>query len=192
MKWAPSFVLGPSLLVTRDFSAAGFDFSGGPRHFTDYDPNSIVDSTAASIFSLGVLALPKGAVLGNEHGLDLSVRLYFPRGGRDASSITLKPVARVLQANHALSLPSVLGTVLPAVGLAKFGEPDTTRPSAYSSRWFFLARWSFAPRLVLVEDPVLLSLELEPAAEIYVPLAGGPALAAFSGCVNLGFGVMRR
>lgn len=181
------------MIVTRDFAAAGFDVSVGVHHFIDYDPNPISSSTAAAVASLGVLALPKGALLGNEHGLELCSRPYFLPHDRALIETALRPVSRVLMAGSRLSLPSVIGVLLPAVGFSSLSK-DKTSPSAAKApeQSAFLSRWSFNARLILLETPVLLFLEVDPSVELLAPLAGGPPRGAFSANLNFGFNVISK
>lgn len=193
MVWSPAVAFGPSFIVTPDFVAAGFDISVGVHHFIEYDPNPITYSTAARVASLGILALPKGALLGNEHGLEMVSRLYFLPHDRTLIETALRPVSRVLMAGSRLSLPSVIGALLPAVGVASLSK-DKPSPSAGTSREqsAFLSRWSLNARLILLEKPVLLFLELDPFAELLAPFAGGPPHVAYGANLNFGFNIMER
>jgi hypothetical protein len=193
MVWSPAVVVGPSFIVTPDFVAAGFDISVGVHHFIDYDPNPISTSSAAGIASLGILALPKSALLGNEHGVELVSRLYFLPHDRALIETALRPVSRVLVAGSRLSLPSVIGALLPAVGVSSLSK-DTTSTNAGAAREqsAFLSRWAFDARLILLEKPVLLFLEIDPSAELLAPFAGGPIHGAYGASLNFGFNVMEK
>lgn len=195
MSWTPAIAVGPSLLVTRDFVAGGFDISAGAHNFQDYDPNRLTDSTAAAVASLGLLALPKGALLGNELGVDFISRIYFLSGDRSVMETVLRPVSRVLRADSRVSFPSVLGTIVPAVGIATLFEKEGVTPqitSFHGDYLAFLTRWSFDARLIVLPKPVLLFVAAEPFVELFVPYSGAAPHCAFGANVNFGLSIVEK
>jgi hypothetical protein len=191
MVWAPAVAFGPSLLVTRDFVAAGFDVGVGIHHYRDYNRRPLTDSTAAAVASLGLLALPRGALLGNEHGIDLISRPYFLSGHRSLIETSLRPVSRVLIADSRVSLPSVLGALIPAIGVLGFASEDKSPSATFHGAYqAFLTRWSFDARVIFVPKPVLLFVEIEPSVEILMPFNGAATHAVFGANLNVGFGVL--
>lgn len=191
MIWAPSATLGPSFVATRNFTLPGFDISVGVRHFGDYDPNPTTRDIGFGIATLGFLALPKSALLGNEHGVDLVSRLYWISDQEALLETALRPVLRVMTEHSRFSWPSALGTLLPAVGVSTLSaektDPHARLKPVYEA---FLLRWSFDPRFVLVESPIFLFLQVAPTAEVLFPFDGSPAHATFGASLDLGFTVV--
>lgn len=174
------------MLATPGFTGGGFDLGVGARHFTEYDPNSIGESTAAKILSVGILAIPKGALLGNEHGIEFNSRVHFGSEKRVFLESSLRLASRVMTAKSRLNLPSVLGALLPTVGIATLVTPDPAHLGPNKDDTYFLARWAFAPRYIATRGSAVVFIELEPSIELLAPFEGGAPRGAFAVGTNLG------
>jgi hypothetical protein len=170
LTWAPAASAGPAAFVGRDFRGVGFSLAVGAHHFEAFDPNPPEVSGAARVASLGLLSLSRGALWGNERGVEL-IRL----------------VSRVLRADQRTSLPSVLGTIVPAVGFTVLSSKDT-QPHAglRGPEEGLLLRWSFGLRRALVESPVWTFVELEPTVQLLVPADGSRAHGSLGLNLNVG------
>ena len=188
MPWAPAVAVGPSLVISRDFAAPGFAIGVGVRHFVQFDPNPWSRSTALAFATLGLAALPRGALLGNEMGLDLTSRVSWVSSDEIVIESALRPAFRVQVAGARIALPSVLGTLLPAVGFVGLSTDDTQPHAALAPRYGgLLLRWAFGVRWMALDTPVLLFAELEPSVSLIVPTERA-APNAFVG-INLNVGV---
>ncbi len=192
MPWTAEVATGPTLVVSRDFAAPGFIIGGGVRHYVRFDPNPWSRSTAVAFGTLGLAALPRGALVGNEMGLDLTGRLSWVSPDELVIETALRPALRVQAAGARISLPSVLGTILPAVGFATLSTEDTEPPAALAPRYEgLLLRWSFGIRYVARDSPVLLFVELEPSVALVVPTDGAAPTVMGGVGLQIGFSPMQ-
>jgi hypothetical protein len=159
----------------------------GVHHQSAYDPNPAA-AGAAVLASLGLLGLPRGLLLGNERGVELTSRVVWIGSGELLAETAIRPVSRVLRSDRRLSTPSVLGALAPAVGFttleSKDAQPHAGLVKDYGA---ILFRWSFGLRHALVEAPVWVFVELEPTAQILVPADGSRSRGSLGLNLNAGF-----
>jgi len=192
LPWAPAVTTGPTLVISRDFAAPGFLIGVGVRHFVRFDPNPWSRSPGLAFGTLGLAALPRGALVGNEVGLDLTSRLSWVSSDELVIETALRPALRVQAAGARISLPSVLGTILPAVGFVTLSSEDTDPHFAIAPRYEgLLLRWSFGVRYVARDSPVLLFAELEPSFALIVPTDGTRPSAMLGVGLQVGFTPMQ-
>jgi hypothetical protein len=187
LTWAPAASAGPAAFVGRDFRGVGFSLAVGAHHFEAFDPNPPEVSGAARGASLGLLSLSRGALWGNERGVELTSRLVWIGHDEQFGETAIRLVSRVLRADQRTSLPSVLGTIVPAVGFTVLSSKDT-QPHAglRGPEEGLLLRWSFGLRRALVESPVWTFVELEPTVQLLVPADGSRAHGSLGLNLNVG------
>ena len=192
MTWTPAVAVGPSVLLTRDFAAMGFSIGVGFRHFVLFDPNPSTRGAPLAFATLGLGALPRGALIGNEMGLDGTSRVAWLSGDELFIETALKPAFRVQVADARISVPSVLGTLLPAFGFVTLSADDTAPHASLVPRYEgLLFRWAFGVRYVARTDPVLLFVELEPTLSLVVPVDGAAPSAMAGIGLMVGFTPMQ-
>lgn len=193
MPWTAQPITGATVVATRDFVAPGFAVSGGFRHFVRFDPNPWSRSAGVALATLGLAALPRGALVGNEMGLDLSSRMSWVSSEAIVIETALRPVFRVQTASARISLPSVLGTFLPAIGFVAFGVEDADPHAALQPRYEgLLLRWGFGVRFVAMGSPFQLFAELEPNVALIIPTRAEAPHAMVGVNLQIGFTPMQR
>lgn len=193
MPWTAQPITGATFLVSRDFTAPGFAVSGGVRHFGRFDPNPSSRSAVVALATLGIAALPRGALLGNELGVDLTSRIAWVTADAIVIETALRPIARVQAQGARIGLPSVVGALLPAIGFVSLSTEETDPHASLEPRYQgLLLRWGFGVRAVAMDSPVLLFAELEPSVSLIVPTRGEAPHAMFGVALQVGFSPAQR
>ena len=178
--------LGPSFAIHDGRPQFGFTFAPGYRRFVPHSqPNSwrnpeCADSTPYYRHERG------GAWIGTELGVDFRGHIHwsFPSNTSEVSgSIGIAPIMRLLVAGGHLRIPSILGLLVPEVGVrtrsVKYDQAGARLRGSNSESSLYLRPAGLSIAYLFSGHPVL-GAELSAAPWVEIPFNGQPVNVGFS------------